>query len=216
MELRSIVDWTLRPHLMAVPGVADVNVFGGEIKQLQIQVNPEKLVLYNVSMQTVMEAAGKATGVRGAGFLENNNQRIIINTEGQSVTASQLAQTTLVHKGGQTVRLGDIGRIVEGATPSISASAINGKTGGGADQMARFIQGVVAKHKLMKQPVIVVNKSDLDPQRAIGVDAAGGAGLQDFFSRAGAPRGVAGHAPGPALLTTISERNSGYLGSRIY
>ena len=129
MELRSMVDWTLRPHLMAVQGVADVNVFGGEIKQLQIQVNPEKLVLYNVSMQTVMEAAGKATGVRGAGFLENNNQRIIINTEGQSVTASQLAQTTLVHKGGQTVRLGDIGRIVEGATPSISASAINGKTG---------------------------------------------------------------------------------------
>lgn len=129
MELRSMVDWTLRPHLMAVQGVADVNVFGGEIKQLQIQVNPEKLVLYNISMQTVMDAASKATGVRGAGFLENNNQRIIINTEGQSITPSQLAQVTLIHKGGQTVRLGDVGRIVEGATPSISASAINGTTG---------------------------------------------------------------------------------------
>ena len=129
MELRSMVDWTLRPHLMAVQGVADVNVFGGEIKQLQIQVNPEKLVLYNISMQTVMDAASKATGVRGAGFLENNNQRIIINTEGQSITPSQLAQITLMHKGGQTVRLGDIGRVVEGATPSISASAINGTTG---------------------------------------------------------------------------------------
>jgi CzcA family heavy metal efflux pump len=129
MELRSMVDWTLRPHLMAVQGVADVNVFGGEVKQLQIQVNPEKLVLYNVSMQNVMDAASKATGVRGAGFLENNNQRIIINTEGQSITPSQLAQVTLIHKGGQTVRLGDIGRVVEGATPSISASAINGTSG---------------------------------------------------------------------------------------
>jgi len=44
LELRSTVDWALRPHLMAVQGVADVNVFGGEIKQLQIQVNPDKFV----------------------------------------------------------------------------------------------------------------------------------------------------------------------------
>lgn len=129
MELRTIVDWTLRPHLMAVPGVADVNVFGGEVRQFQIQVNPDKLIRYNVSLQQVMDAASKATGVRGAGFIENNNQRIIINTEGQSFTPQQLAQTTLLHRNGQTVRLGDIGTVVEGAAPSISASAIDGKSG---------------------------------------------------------------------------------------
>ncbi|MEZ0317820.1 MAG: efflux RND transporter permease subunit [Methylophilaceae bacterium] len=129
MELRTIVDWTIRPHLLAVPGVADVNVFGGEVRQFQIQVSPDKLIRYNVSLQQVMEAASKATGVRGAGFIENNNQRIIINTEGQSLTPQQLAQTTLLHRNGQTVRLGDIGAVVEGAAPSISASAINGKSG---------------------------------------------------------------------------------------
>ncbi len=42
MELRTLVDWTVRPHLMAVQGVADVNVYGGEIRQFQIQVEPEK------------------------------------------------------------------------------------------------------------------------------------------------------------------------------
>ena len=129
MELRSMVDWTLRPHLMAVQGVADVNVFGGDVKQYQVQVNPDKLVLYNLSMQEVMNAASKATGVRGAGFIENNNQRIVINTEGQAHTPTELAQTTLIHRNGQTVRLGDIGQVVEGAAPSISASAINGKSG---------------------------------------------------------------------------------------
>ena len=129
MELRTIVDWTIRPHLLAVPGVADVNVFGGEVRQFQIQVSPDKLIRYNVSLQQVMEAASKATGVRGAGFIENNNQRIIINTEGQSLTPQHLAQTTLLHRNGQTVRLGDIGAVVEGAAPSISASAINGKSG---------------------------------------------------------------------------------------
>ena len=129
MELRSMVDWTLRPHLMAVQGVADVNVFGGDVKQYQVQVNPDKLVLYNLSMQQVMDAASKATGVRGAGFIENNNQRIVINTEGQARTPAELAQTTLLHRNGQTVRLGDVGQVVEGAAPSISASAINGKSG---------------------------------------------------------------------------------------
>lgn len=124
-----MVDWTLRPHLMAVQGVADVNVFGGDVKQYQVQVNPDKLVLYNLSMQEVMDAASKATGVRGAGFIENNNQRIVINTEGQARSPAELAQTTLLHRNGQTVRLADIGKVVEGAAPSISASAINGKSG---------------------------------------------------------------------------------------
>lgn len=129
MELRSIVDWTLRPHLMAVPGVADVNVFGGEVKEFQIQINPEKLTLYNLSIQDVVTAAKKSTGVRGAGFIENKNQRIIINTEGQSITPNQLGQAVLLHKNGQTIRLSDVSEIAEGPKPSISASAINGKTG---------------------------------------------------------------------------------------
>ncbi|MCB4811620.1 efflux RND transporter permease subunit [Methylovorus menthalis] len=128
-ELRTLVDWTIRPHLMAVPGVADVNVFGGKVRQLQIQVDPQQLIRYNIGLQQVMEAASKATGVRGAGYIENKNQRIIINSEGQSFTPEQLAQVTLLHRGGQTIRLGDIGKVVEGEAPSISAAQINGQTG---------------------------------------------------------------------------------------
>ena len=129
MELRTLVDWSIRPHLLAVQGVADVNTFGGEVRQYQIQIEPDKLIRYGISMQQVMDAASKATGVRGAGFIENNNQRIIINTEGQALTPAALAQTTLFYRNGQTVRIADIGRVVEGAAPSISASQINGKTG---------------------------------------------------------------------------------------
>ncbi|ADQ84705.1 efflux RND transporter permease subunit [Methylovorus sp. MP688] len=128
-ELRTLVDWTIRPHLMAVPGVADVNVFGGKVRQLQIQVDPQQLIRYNIGLQQVMEAASKATGVRGAGYIENKNQRIIINSEGQSYTPEQLAQVTLLHREGQTIRLGDIGKVVEGEAPSISAAQINGQTG---------------------------------------------------------------------------------------
>lgn len=129
MEMRTLVDWVIRPHLMAVQGVADVNVFGGDVRQFQIQVDPQKLIHYNISLQEVLTAAGKATGVRGAGYIENSNQRILINSEGQALTPAQLAQMPLIHKNGQTLRLGDIGQVVEGAAPAISAAAINGKPG---------------------------------------------------------------------------------------
>lgn len=128
-ELRTIVDWTIVPHLLAIPGVADVNVFGGKVRQFQVQVDPEKMIHYGVSLTQTEEAVKKATGVRGNGFIENKNQRIVINTEGQSTTPEKLALTTLLHKNGQTIRLGDIGKVVEGEAPSISAASINEETG---------------------------------------------------------------------------------------
>ena len=74
MDLRTAADWTLRPRLLAVPGVASVSVFGGEVKQIQVQPIPDKLVQYNLSLSDVVAAAQKATGVLGAGFIENSNQ----------------------------------------------------------------------------------------------------------------------------------------------
>jgi len=128
-ELRTLVDWTIVPHLLAIQGVADVNVFGGKVRQLQVQVDPEKMVRYGVSLTQIETAIKNSTGVRGNGFIENKNQRIIINTEGQSTNPEQLSQATLFHKNGQSIRLGDIGKVVEGATPSISAAAINEESG---------------------------------------------------------------------------------------
>lgn len=129
MELRTLVDWTLTPHLLAVPGVADVNVFGGDVRQLQIQVEPQKLIQYGISLQEVADAAGRATGVRGAGYIENNNQRIVINSEGQALTPSRLAQMPLLHRDGHTLRLGDVGTVRDGTAPAISAASIDGRPG---------------------------------------------------------------------------------------
>ncbi len=128
-ELRTIVDWTIVPHLLAIPGVADVNVFGGKVRQFQVQVDPEKMIHYGISLTQIEEAVKKATGVRGNGFIENKNQRIVINTEGQSMTPQKLALATLLYRNGQTIRLGDIGKVVEGEAPSISAASINEETG---------------------------------------------------------------------------------------
>lgn len=128
-EIRTLVDWTIVPHLLAIPGVADVNVFGGKVRQFQVLVDPEKMIRYGISLIQIEEAVKKATGVRGNGYIENKNQRIVINTEGQASSPEKLAQVTLLHKNGQTIRLGDIGQVTEGAAPSISAAAINEETG---------------------------------------------------------------------------------------
>ena len=129
MDLRTAADWTLRPRLLAVPGVANVAVFGGEIKQLQVQFLPEKLVQYGLSLNEVVAAAQKATGVLGAGFIENGNQRLILQSEGQALTPAQIAATVLVRQNGANVTLGQVATVVDGAAPPFGAASVEGETG---------------------------------------------------------------------------------------
>ncbi len=129
MELRTLVDWTVTPHLLSIPGVADVNVFGGDVRQYQVQIDPIKLLQYQLNINDVVDAAKRATGVSGAGYIQNSNQRIIVNTQGQAATPEAIAKATLIHRDGRTIHIGDIGHVVEAAAPSISAAAINEETG---------------------------------------------------------------------------------------
>jgi CzcA family heavy metal efflux pump len=129
MDIRTLVDWTVRPHLMAVEGVADVNVFGGEVRQWQIQADPEKLLRYGLALADLVEAARKASGVVSAGFLKTPNQHIYVNTEGQPRTAEELSRVLLAYRHGQAMRLTDVAKVIEAPAPSISAAAINGVPG---------------------------------------------------------------------------------------
>jgi len=129
MDIRSLVDWTVRPHLLAVEGVAEVNVFGGEVRQWQIQVEPERLMRYGLSIQDVVQAARNATGVMAAGFIKTPNQHLIVNVEAQPGSARELGRVLLTQKDGQVLRLTDVATVTEGAAPSISAAEINGTPG---------------------------------------------------------------------------------------
>jgi CzcA family heavy metal efflux pump len=127
MELRDLVDWTLVPRLLAVPGVADVNVFGGDIRQLQIQPDPERLRRHGLALEDVILAARQATGLPGAGFVENSNQRIALNIAGLPADPDTLKQVVLLRKDGGNVTLADVATVATGARPPIGAAAINGK-----------------------------------------------------------------------------------------
>src|SRR6266550_5939785 len=92
MELRTFADWTLKPRLLAVPGVAKCSTFGGEVRQLQVRVLPERLLAYGLALSDVLSAARVSTGVMGAGFIETSNQRITLQTEGQATTPEELGE----------------------------------------------------------------------------------------------------------------------------
>jgi CzcA family heavy metal efflux pump len=129
MELRTLADWTVKPRLLSVPGVAHCIVFGGEVRQLQIQVIPERLMAYSLSISDVLTAARGSTAVMGAGYVENANQRILIQTEGEALTPEVLGEVVVAHRTGQSVRLKDVALVRVGAAPKFGDSLIQGRPG---------------------------------------------------------------------------------------
>ncbi|MGH8526202.1 MAG: efflux RND transporter permease subunit, partial [Gammaproteobacteria bacterium] len=129
MELRTFADWTVRLRLLGVRGVARVEVFGGEVRQIQIQVKPERLIAYSLSIDDVLAAARKSTGVRGAGFIDNENQRIVLRTKGQSLSPEALGQVVLAHQDGFSVRLKDVASVVAGPEPRLGDAQVMGRPG---------------------------------------------------------------------------------------
>jgi CzcA family heavy metal efflux pump len=127
MQLRSFADWTLKPRLLSVPGVAKCSTFGGEVRQIQIQVSPERLNAYGLSLSDVIAAARLSTGVMGAGFIETRNQRITLQTEGQALNAAELQGVVIGQTNGVPVRLQDVAQVVEGAEPKFGDAIIQGR-----------------------------------------------------------------------------------------
>ena len=129
MELRTFADWTVRPRLLGVPGVAKVELFGGEVRQIQVQMKPDRLVDYGLGVEDVLAAARESTAVRGAGFVDTANQRIVLRTQGQPLTPQQLGEVVLAHHGTLSVRLKDVANVVEASEPKSGDAQIMGERG---------------------------------------------------------------------------------------
>ena len=130
MDVRTVADWTVRQRLLATPGVADVSVFGRDVRSIQVQVHPDALIRYGLGLNDVLATAQKATGVRGAGFIDTANQRVVLQTQGQPLSAREIARTVVTSQGGAgRVVLGDVADVVDAPEPAIGAATIQGKPG---------------------------------------------------------------------------------------
>jgi CzcA family heavy metal efflux pump len=127
MDLRTLADWTVKPRLLAVPGVAKVSVFGGDVKEIQIQLHRDRLAKYGLTVSEVLDAARKALGIRGAGFIEDGNQRIVLKAEAPSGQTTAVAATVLRREGGANLTLGDVAEVREAPEPPVGAATFNGQ-----------------------------------------------------------------------------------------
>jgi CzcA family heavy metal efflux pump len=124
-DVRTFADWTLTPRLLAVPGVGSVTVFGGEVRQIQIQPDLARLRTVGMGLADLVSAARSATGVRGAGVLDNVNERIAVEARSRVGTAADIAASPIrAAPGGAVLRIGDVARVVDGSAPPIGAGAV--------------------------------------------------------------------------------------------
>jgi CzcA family heavy metal efflux pump len=129
MDLRDLAQWTVRPRLLAVPGVASVTLYGGEVRQFQVQVDPAALAARHLTLTDVLDATRQASGIRGAGFIENSRQRLTLRVEAQVRTVAELGQTVINSVNGTPVYLKDVARVIEGAEPKFGDAAIGNEPG---------------------------------------------------------------------------------------
>src|SRR5580704_10324662 len=94
-ELRDLVRWTLKPQILAVPGVAQAQIFGGDARERQVWVDPEKLDAFGVTLEDVSEAARRATQMTGGGYLETPTQRIVLQTQAPGDSLNALGQAVI-------------------------------------------------------------------------------------------------------------------------
>jgi CzcA family heavy metal efflux pump len=127
MELRSLVDWTIRPRMLAVPGVARAIVYGGGRREIQVQVDPARLAALGVSLSEVSAAAQAATGIRGAGFIDTPNERVLLTNLDAGRTPEAIGAVVVTQRDGANVRLSDVGRVTYAPEPQFGDSAVQGE-----------------------------------------------------------------------------------------
>ena len=125
MELSELALWTIRPRLMAVPGVANVAIWGQRDRQFQVLVDPDRLAAHGATLDAVVRAAGDAALVSGGGFIDSPNQRLPVRHLSPVETPEDLARTVIHFTNGVPLRLGDVAQIVVSHPPPIGDAVIN-------------------------------------------------------------------------------------------
>ena len=129
MELRDVVQWVVKPQILAVPGVAQAQIFGGEVRERQIEVDPVKLAAAGFSLDEVLAAAKRATELIGGGYLETPTQRIVIRSQASGASIDSMARAVIGTHAGLPVHLGDVAAIRDGAEPRYGDALIAGRPG---------------------------------------------------------------------------------------
>lgn len=112
MELRTVLDWFVNYQLRSVPGIVEVNSFGGELKTYQISLDQDRLVAYGLSVGDVFQAVEENNRNVGGGYIARGGEQYVVRGEGLVETLDDVARIVLSHdESGTPVYVGDVGRV---------------------------------------------------------------------------------------------------------
>ncbi|WP_028310753.1 efflux RND transporter permease subunit [Derxia gummosa] len=124
-QLRAVQDWIIAPTIRMVPGVADVNTFGGAVREIQVDVAPAQLARYALRLDDVADAVTKGSGNAGGGWLRYGDEAQVVRSVGNYRTLDDLMATVIASPGGQPVRVGDVATVKDGKRPRSGIVAFN-------------------------------------------------------------------------------------------
>jgi len=127
--LRDVADWVMKPALLAVPGVAHVIVFGGDVRQVQIQPDLTRMTAYGFTLTQLADAARAALALKGAGFIDIAHQRILIQTPVPAPDPGAIARAVLAVRGGAPVTIGDVATVIQAPALKSGDALIQGRPG---------------------------------------------------------------------------------------
>jgi CzcA family heavy metal efflux pump len=127
MEVRTAADWLVRRRLLAVPGVSQVIVIGGDEKQFQVVLDPERLSAYQVAVNEVIDALRATNENASAGFYVEGGQEYLIHAQGRVTRPEEIADTVIEVRNDQPIVVGDLGRVEIGAALKRGEGSFKGR-----------------------------------------------------------------------------------------
>jgi len=127
MDLRSVHDWIIRPQLMQVPGVVEVNPIGGYEREVVVQMQPQRMLAAGISSADIVAAIRANNENRGAGFVERNGAQWLMRIPGQAMQADDIAAITITSDNGKTVHISDVAEVTIGHGLRTGAATQNGR-----------------------------------------------------------------------------------------
>ncbi|MBZ4397825.1 efflux RND transporter permease subunit [Myxococcus sp. AS-1-15] len=127
LELRSLADWVLRQRLLTIPGIAQVTVLGGGVKQFQVRVAPEKLLAFGLTFEDVERAAGLSQGNTTGGFVDKGGREYLVRNLARSASVEDLRSTVVAMRDGVPVRLSQVAEVDVGPAVKRGDGGMNGR-----------------------------------------------------------------------------------------
>ncbi|RUO63648.1 efflux RND transporter permease subunit [Pseudidiomarina insulisalsae] len=126
-SLRTLQDWVIRPQLVKVPGVTEINTHGGFEREYQVAPQPGKLLAYKLSMADVLRALELNNANAGAGYIERNGEQWLVRSPGQLQTLEEIGDVVVAKRDDAPVRVSDVANVQFGKELRTGAATSNGE-----------------------------------------------------------------------------------------